>query len=101
MNRVLPLITLLLLGADAHAQATTAATSFDVQHFKPSADAEAFFTVDQAEVEAHKSFDLALSFNFVKSPLVLVRRSDGAQVGAFVDRRLDLNVLASVGLFGF
>ncbi len=76
-------------------------SSVDVQHFKPTPDADALFTVDSAEVEPHLGFDLGLSFNFVKDPLVLRRKDGFARAEAFVDRRLDMNLLASIGLFDF
>lgn len=93
-------IALLLVCTTGTAFAQQSA-SLDVQHFKPSPDAEALFTVDSAEVEPHLEFDLGVSFNFAKDPLVL-RRTDGfSRASAFVDQRLDMNLLASIGLFGF
>lgn len=83
------------------AATTVAAQSLDPQHFKPTPDAAALFTVDTAEIRPSGAVDVGTVFNYGQDLLVLRNVDTLARAGSFVSQRLDANLLASVGVLGF
>lgn len=90
-------IVLALVGALVAAPA--AAQSVDPQHFKPTPDAAALFTVDTADIRPDQAVDVGVVFNYGRNLLVLRDLGSGERVGAFLSDRLNANLLASIGLW--
>ncbi len=92
----------LLAAAPAAAQETSSdGVRFDVQSFKPSGTPRDLVMVNQSSPIANMSFAVGLVMDFALDPLVLVQQDSEAKYLSVVGNRLQLNGVASVGLFNW
>jgi uncharacterized protein (TIGR03382 family) len=90
-------LLVLLAAADAAAQSPTA---FDLRVFRPrNAEPGSFITVERPGILPEGALGVGLYFNFAKNPLV-AERSGGEIMGAAVETRSEMALLATYGLLG-
>ena len=95
----LPLMALLLAGAPVLAQTSSDGMRFDVQSFRPSGAPQDVVTVQQSRPLSHLSFSLGMVVDFALDPLVLVQTDSQSKYLSVVGNRLQLDGVATIGLF--
>ncbi|MBM7113086.1 outer membrane exchange protein TraB [Archangium primigenium] len=95
MSRLAVLLLGLLVATGAPAQDT----GFDVQAFRPLGAPQDLVGVGQSRPLSHLSISGGAYLNFSLNPLVLVVSGTDAKALGVVNNRLQLDVMASVGLF--
>jgi OmpA-OmpF porin, OOP family len=96
-----PLQALALALALATTSASAQDARFDVQLFRPSGAPQDLVMVGQSRPLSHLSASGGFFFNFSLDPLILVNKQGGSsnKVLSIVGSRLQLDAIASVGLF--
>lgn len=97
MSRRAALLLALLLTTSASAQDAR----FDVQAFRPSGAPQDLVGVGQSRPLSHLSLSGGAYLNFMLDPLTLVAAGTSSKAVSLVGSRLQLDVMASVGLFDF
>ncbi|MFY0581923.1 OmpA family protein [Cystobacter fuscus] len=97
MSRLAPLLLVLLLSRAASAQDAR----FDVQAFRPSGAPQDLVGVGQSRPLSHLSISGGAYLNFMLDPLVLVAAGTNSKSVSLVGNRLQLDVMASVGLYNW
>ncbi|EPX61112.1 Flagellar motor rotation protein MotB [Cystobacter fuscus DSM 2262] len=97
MSRLAPLLLVLLLTRIASAQDAR----FDVQAFRPSGAPQDLVGVGQSRPLSHLSISGGAYLNFMLDPLVLVAAGTNSKSVSLVGNRLQLDVMASVGLYNW
>lgn len=95
---VLPLLLLAALLAPAHAQGVKL-ERFDIQPFRPTVGPRDLIIVPQTQPLPHLSVVLGSYLSFSLDPLVLLRSTDRERVGSIITNRVELDLMAAVGLF--
>ena len=95
MSRLAALVLGLLCAGVALAQDTR----FDVQAFRPFGAPQDLVGVGQSRPLSHLSVSGGAYLNFALNPLILVTSGTDAKALGVVNNRLQLDVMASVGLF--
>ena len=72
---------------------------FDIQHFRPTAAPQDLVLVGQSRPLAHLSAATGFYFNYALDPLVLVPIGGERETTSVVKNRLQLDLVATVGLF--
>lgn len=79
--------------------------TIDVQLFYPSPGLNNFMSVESGEINGHLGLSTGLILNYARNPLAvrIIRVGEGSakDVGAVVANRLDFNLVAAIGLFGW
>ncbi len=99
MKRSLLLALALLLGLLSALPASAQDTRFDVQLFRPSGAPQDLVMVAQSRPLAHMSVSGGPYFSLSLDPLVLVPKDSDVKSLSLVGNRLQLDVMATVGLF--
>jgi len=89
----------LALGLVTSGQASAQDARFDVQAFRPLGAPQDLVTVGQSRPLSHLSISGGAFLNFSLDPLVLVAAGTHSKALSVVGNRLQLDVMASVGLF--
>nr|QAT78184.1 TraB [Cystobacter armeniaca] len=89
----------LALGLAVSGQASAQDARFDVQAFRPLGAPQDLVTVGQSRPLSHLSISGGAFLNFSLDPLVLVAAGTNSKALSVVGNRLQLDVMASVGLF--
>ncbi|MFY0528067.1 outer membrane exchange protein TraB [Archangium gephyra] len=89
----------LVLGLAVSGQASAQDARFDVQAFRPLGAPQDLVTVGQSRPLSHLSISGGAFLNFSLDPLVLVAAGTNSKALSVVGNRLQLDVMASVGLF--
>ncbi len=74
---------------------------FSGQRYAPPIGAAGGFLVERPVVPLHLGFGVGLVASYAGSPVVLRDRASGAELGAPLRHALSLDVVGSLGLFGF
>ncbi|XXF78715.1 outer membrane exchange protein TraB [Myxococcaceae bacterium GXIMD 01537] len=99
MKRLLPLLLLPLLGLAAASPASAQEARFDVQLFRPSGAPQDLVMVGQSRPLSHLSVSAGPYFSFSLDPLVLVPKGGDVKSISLVGNRLQVDAMATVGLF--
>ena len=91
----------LALGLAATSSASAQDARFDVQSFRPLGAPQDLVVVGQSRPLSHLSISGGAYLNFSLDPLVLVAVGTGSKTVSIVGNRLQLDTMASVGLFGW
>ena len=91
----------LVLGLAASSSASAQDARFDVQSFRPLGAPQDLIVVGQSRPLAHLSISGGAYLNFSLDPLVLVAAGTSSKTISIVGNRLQLDTMASVGLFGW
>jgi outer membrane protein OmpA-like peptidoglycan-associated protein len=89
--------------ASARAQTAGADSSFEVQLFQSAIGPRGYFTVDSAQVPAHKQFNLSLVTNYQRSPFSIYTVKAGDSLSQSVDvvrNQISSELTGAIGLLG-
>lgn len=99
MKRSMLLALALLLGLASASPASAQNQRFDVQLFRPSGAPQDLLMVGQSRPLSHLSVSGGPYFSFSVDPLVLVPKGGDVKSVSLVGNRLQLDAMATVGLF--
>ncbi|MFC1610803.1 OmpA family protein [Myxococcota bacterium] len=98
------LVAIGMAGEARAADVDSTSPTVDLQLFHPSPGANNFFTTESGDINSHLGISAGLSINYARNPLaVQILEEDGGEkpIGAIVGYRVDANLMAAIGLFGY